>query len=75
MRMVALSTRARFMAAFCATLFDTGVPRVITDPDPANVAAVRAYEKAGFVTLGTRTTNDGPVVLMAKDRANRKTML
>lgn len=60
----------RFMAAFCAALFDTGVPRVITDPDPANAAAVRAYEKAGFVTLGTRTINDGPVVLMAKDRAN-----
>ena len=26
----------------------SGVPRIVTDPDPANHRAVRAYEKAGF---------------------------
>ena len=38
------------------------------DPDPANLRAVRAYEKAGFKKLEDRTIVDGPVVLMARDR-------
>jgi aminoglycoside 6'-N-acetyltransferase len=59
----------RFVGDVCALLFDAGAPRVVTDPDPSNVRAVRAYEKAGFVALDERVTVDGPVVLMARDRA------
>ena len=60
----------RFIAAACEEFFDAGAPRVVTDPDPANRRAVRAYEKAGFRPLDERSTIDGPVVLMARDRAN-----
>ena len=32
----------------CRPLLAAGAPRVVTDPDPANARAIRAYEKAGF---------------------------
>lgn len=59
----------RFIEAMCARLFAAGAPRVITDPEPANTSAVRAYQKAGFTTIDNRMTEDGPVVLMARDRS------
>lgn len=59
----------RFIEAMCARLFAAGAPRVITDPEPANTNAVRAYEKAGFTAIDNRMTKDGPVVLMARDRS------
>ena len=37
-----------FIRAFADELLATGTPRMVTDPDPANRRAVRAYEKAGF---------------------------
>jgi aminoglycoside 6'-N-acetyltransferase len=33
---------------FADELLKTGTPAVVTDPDPANLRAIRAYEKAGF---------------------------
>jgi aminoglycoside 6'-N-acetyltransferase len=57
----------RFIEAICDRLFETGAPRVITDPDPANRSAIRAYQKAGFRRLEERTIVDGPVLLMARD--------
>ena len=59
----------RFIEAMCAKLFAAGAPRVITDPEPDNINAVRAYEKAGFTTIDKCMTKDGPVVLMARDRS------
>ena len=59
----------RFIEAMCARLFAAGAPRVITDPEPANASAVRAYQKAGFTTVDNRMTKDGPVVLMVRDRS------
>ncbi|MBR0692492.1 GNAT family N-acetyltransferase [Bradyrhizobium lablabi] len=44
------------------------VPRVVTDPDPVNARAVRAYEKAGFHKVGMVDTPDGPSLLMIRDR-------
>ncbi|WP_024514970.1 GNAT family N-acetyltransferase [Bradyrhizobium sp. Tv2a-2] len=44
-----------------------GVPRIVTDPDPANARAIRAYEKAGFATDRTVATPDGPALLMVHD--------
>ena len=48
-------------------LLAEGAPRVVTDPDPANPRAIRAYEKAGFRRLDERETPDGRVVFMARD--------
>jgi aminoglycoside 6'-N-acetyltransferase len=48
-------------------LFEEGAPRVIIDPHPNNGRAIRAYEKAGFRSLGERTSQYGRVLLMAID--------
>jgi aminoglycoside 6'-N-acetyltransferase len=53
--------------AFARRLFDDGAPRVVIDPDPDNARAIRAYEKAGFIPLGPRSSIYGDVILMARD--------
>jgi aminoglycoside 6'-N-acetyltransferase len=45
-------------------LFATGAPRAVTDPDPSNLRAVRAYEKAGFCAERMVDTPWGRTVLM-----------
>jgi len=50
--------------AFVDSLFTAGTPRVVTDPDPANNRAVRAYEKAGFQQDRLVDTPDGRALLM-----------
>lgn len=52
---------------FVEELFREGVPRVIIDPAPANIGAIRAYEKAGFAAFDTRTTEYGPALMMARE--------
>jgi len=44
-----------------------GIPRIVTDPDPANTRAVRAYEKAGFEKVKMVDTPDGPALLMVRN--------
>ena len=44
-----------------------GVPRMVTDPDPGNLRAVRAYEKAGFEQDRMVETPDGPALLMVRN--------
>ena len=44
-----------------------GAPRVVTDPDPANARAVRAYEKAGLRRERLVETPDGRALLMVRD--------
>jgi aminoglycoside 6'-N-acetyltransferase len=44
-----------------------GLPRMVTDPDPLNLRALRAYEKAGFVRDRMVDTPDGPSLLMVRD--------
>jgi aminoglycoside 6'-N-acetyltransferase len=44
-----------------------GAPRIVTDPDPLNGRAVRAYEKAGFEKAGMVDTPDGPALLMVRN--------
>ena len=53
-----------FIRAFVESLLSNGVPRVVTDPDPANARAIRAYEKAGFNKMGLVDTPDGRSLLM-----------
>lgn len=48
-------------------LFEEGATRLIVDPDPANAAAIKAYSKAGFAALDTRTSAYGSALMMALD--------
>ena len=56
-----------FIRAFVDARLRNGAPRIVTDPDPANTRAVRAYEKAGFEKAGMVDTPDGPALLMVRN--------
>ena len=56
-----------FIRAFIDRLLASGTPRVITDPDPANARAIRAYEKAGFRRDRLVDTPDGEALLMVRN--------
>jgi aminoglycoside 6'-N-acetyltransferase len=56
-----------FIRAFVDARLREGAPRIVTDPDPANTRAVRAYQKAGFEKAGMVDTPDGPALLMVRD--------
>jgi aminoglycoside 6'-N-acetyltransferase len=56
-----------FIRVFVDQLFAVGVPRVMTDPDPANKRAIRAYEKAGFSADRLVDTPHGRTLLMVRD--------
>jgi aminoglycoside 6'-N-acetyltransferase len=56
-----------FIRQFTGALLDSGIPRVVTDPDPDNGRAVRAYAKAGFQSDRVVDTSDGPALLMVRD--------
>jgi len=53
--------------SFVDGLLKTGTPRVVTDPDPENIRAVRAYEKAGFQKTRLVDTPDGRALLMVRN--------
>jgi aminoglycoside 6'-N-acetyltransferase len=56
-----------FIRQFVEALLASGIPRVVTDPDPDNGRAVRAYEKAGFQSQRVVDTPDGAALLMIRD--------
>jgi aminoglycoside 6'-N-acetyltransferase len=56
-----------FIRQFVDALLSSGTPRVVTDPDPDNGRAVRAYEKAGFEKDRMVDTPDGPALLMVRN--------
>ena len=56
-----------FIRYFVDRVIAPGTPRVITDPDPANARAIRAFEKAGFVRDKLVDTPDGISLLMVRD--------
>jgi len=56
-----------FISAFVSRLFENGAPRIITDPNPQNARAIRAYENAGFRRLDYRSTISGEALLMIHD--------
>jgi aminoglycoside 6'-N-acetyltransferase len=56
-----------FVRAFADRLLASGTARVVTDPDPVNTRAIRAYEKAGFRRERLVETPDGTALLMVRD--------
>jgi aminoglycoside 6'-N-acetyltransferase len=56
-----------FIRQFIENLLMSGVPRIVTDPDPENIRAVRAYAKAGFQRDRVVETPDGPALLMVRN--------
>ena len=56
-----------FIRAFTDDLLGAGTPRVLTDPDPDNGRAIRAYEKAGFLCDRLVDTSDGRALLMVRN--------
>jgi len=56
-----------FIRAFTERVLSDGAPRVVTDPDPANSRAIRAYEKAGFEKVHLVDTPDGIALLMVRN--------
>ena len=57
----------RFIRQFVDSLLASGTPRVVTDPDPDNGRAIRAYAKAGFHSERLVDTPDGQSLLMVRD--------
>ena len=56
-----------FIRVHVDNLFARGAPVVGTDPDPDNVRAIRAYEKAGFISAAEVLDWEGiPVLLMLR---------
>ncbi|MGY4317149.1 GNAT family N-acetyltransferase [Bradyrhizobium sp. JR3.5] len=66
--MVAGGHGSALIHAFVDDRLAQGAPRIVTDPDPANARAVRAYAKAGFQEAGIVETPDGPALLMVRDK-------
>ncbi len=56
-----------FIRQFVDALLGRGIPRVVTDPDPDNIRAVRAYARAGFRSERLVDTPDGRALLMVRD--------
>jgi len=56
-----------FIRSFIDRMMTTGTPRIITDSDPVNVRAIRAYEKAGFQKDRMIDTSEGRVLLMVRN--------
>lgn len=65
--LVGIGHGSAIIRQFVADLFAGGAKRIVIDPDPENLAAIRAYEKAGFRFVDTRTSIYGPAHFMALD--------
>lgn len=65
--MVGRGHGSAFVRTFIEGVLARGAPRVITDPDPENARAIRAYEKAGFEKVHLVDTPDGIALLMVRN--------
>jgi aminoglycoside 6'-N-acetyltransferase len=64
--MVGRGHGSAFIRQFVDDMLAAGAPRVLTDPDPRNARAIRAYEKAGFRRGRLMDTPDGIALLMVR---------
>ena len=65
--MVGKGHGSAFIRAYIEGLLANGTPRVVTDPDPGNARAIRAYQKAGFAKAHLVDTPDGVALLMVRN--------
>ncbi|WP_407115908.1 GNAT family N-acetyltransferase [Bradyrhizobium sp. LMG 9283] len=65
--MIARGHGSAFIRQFVDERFRHGLPRIVTDPDPLNLRAIRAYERAGFIRDRMVETPDGPALLMVRE--------
>ncbi|MCW5702117.1 MAG: GNAT family N-acetyltransferase [Bradyrhizobium sp.] len=65
--MVGCGHGSALIRSFVDERLASGVPRIVTDPDPENGRAIRAYEKAGFARDRLVDTPDGMALLMVRD--------
>ena len=65
--LVGIGHGSAIVAQFSDTLLEEGAPRVVIDPHPTNLRAIRAYEKAGFRAMGERVSVYGPALIMVRD--------
>jgi aminoglycoside 6'-N-acetyltransferase len=65
--MIGCGHGSALIRAFVDELLAAGAPRIVTDPDPANARAIRAYEKAGFRRDREVDTPDGRALLMVRN--------
>ena len=65
--MIGCGHGSAFIRSFVEDRFRNGTPRMVTDPDPANARAIRAYENAGFARDRLVDTPDGVALLMVRD--------
>lgn len=65
--MLARGHGSAFIRHFTDGLLSAGAPRVLTDPNPENHRAIRAYEKAGFMRDHVVDKPDGLALLMVRN--------
>lgn len=65
--MIGRAHGSAFIRQFVDEKLREGLPRIVTDPDPLNQRAVRAYQKAGFVRDRMVETPDGAALLMVRE--------
>lgn len=65
--MIGCGHGSSFIREFASKVLAGGAPRVVTDPDPVNARAIRAYEKAGFRKERLVDTPDGESLLMVRN--------
>jgi aminoglycoside 6'-N-acetyltransferase len=65
--MVSKGHGSAFIRDYIEGLLANGTPRVVTDPDPGNARAIRAYQKAGFAKQGLVDTPEGVALLMVRN--------
>lgn len=60
---------SKFVRAFTDWLLEQpDIPVVMTDPDIANLTAIRCYQKAGFQKIKEMETVEGSIILMERRR-------
>lgn len=59
-----------FVRWFVERLLAAGVPRIVTDPGPADARAIRRYEKAGFAGERLVETPDGAALHMFRNASS-----